>query len=223
MSIQEERHHFERREIETVGQLAHLYWVAFIRGPTSPAKDSLRLDERKQEAFCLELNAVEISCARLMEATGLWWNASMNSKDFWVYRLAYNMMHLFLVLFSFGGGSSAATIACSSQCCSVVSIEDDQNDADSGKSQITYLIEHVFEFILRQRRALDVLDSPELLGHSLPRFSRNRLHLLLGEFVPYAQVVSQVHLGADDKAWHAGTVVMHFREPLFADVFKRCR
>lgn len=87
----------------------------------------------------------------------------------------------------------------------------------------TYLIKHVFQLILRQRTALDVLDGTELFCHPLAVFSPDGGHLLLGQLFPDAGVIAQIDLGADNQARHARAVVMYLGEPLLADVLEGCR
>jgi hypothetical protein len=91
------------------------------------------------------------------------------------------------------------------------------------KEGIPYLIKHILELILRQGRALDVLDGAELLGHALARLSRYGPHLLPGKLLDDMGVVAQVDLRADDEARHARAVVVHFWEPLLAHVLERRR
>ena len=86
---------------------------------------------------------------------------------------------------------------------------------------VAYLIEDILELVLRQRRALDVFDCPELLGHPLAVLLANRLHLLLGQLFPHTRVIAQIRLCADDQARHARAVVVDLREPFLAHVFER--
>ncbi len=87
----------------------------------------------------------------------------------------------------------------------------------------TYLVKHILQLILRQRTALDVLNSSELLCHPLAVLSPDRGHLLLGQLFPDAGVIAQIDLGADNQARHARAVVMYLGEPLLADVLEGCR
>lgn len=92
-----------------------------------------------------------------------------------------------------------------------------QGDGDHGD---THLIEHILELILRQGRALDILDSAQLLSHPLAILPPNRAHLLLAQLLLDALVVAQIGLGADDQAGHARAVVVDLWEPLFAHVLE---
>lgn len=86
---------------------------------------------------------------------------------------------------------------------------------------MSYLVKHILQLILRQSTALDVLDRTQVLGHSLTILSPHRCHLLLGQLLLYAGIVSQIDLCADNEAGDAGAVVMDLGEPFFADVFER--
>lgn len=85
---------------------------------------------------------------------------------------------------------------------------------------LPYLIKHILELELRQSTALDILDSAELLGHPLAVLPSHGGHLLLGQLLSDAGVVSQIDLGADDEAGDAGAVVVDLGEPLLADVLE---
>lgn len=88
-------------------------------------------------------------------------------------------------------------------------------------NQIAYLVKNILQLVLGQSRTLNIFNSAELLRHAVAVFFTNRLHLLPGELLPHAGVVAQIGLGADDKTGHTGAVVVHLREPLFADVLER--
>ena len=62
----------------------------------------------------------------------------------------------------------------------------------------THLVEDVLEALLRQCRALDVLDGTELPGHSLAVLPLDRGHSLLRQLVLDCVVFPQIHLCADD-------------------------
>lgn len=92
------------------------------------------------------------------------------------------------------------------------------------------LVKDVLESLLGQGRALDVLDSTELSGHSLTILSLDRLHLLLAKLAEYGVLVvtlllrwAQIELGTDNQARDARAVVVDFGEPLLADVLKGSR
>ena len=112
------------------------------------------------------------------------------------------------------GGSSAATMACRD-----VSM---QSDIDRIHKK-SYLIEHILQLELRKSRALDVLHSAKVLGHTLAIFFPHRLHLLLAKLLAHLGVVAQIGLGTDNETGHAGAVVVDLREPLFSDVLETCR
>ncbi len=88
------------------------------------------------------------------------------------------------------------------------------------EKKATHLIKDILQLILRQRRALDILDGPQLLGHALPILLANRLHALLGQLLPHLRVFAQIDLGADDEAGHPGAVVVDFGEPFLAHVLE---
>lgn len=95
---------------------------------------------------------------------------------------------------------------------------------------VSYLVKDVLESLLGQGRALDVLDSTELSGHSLTILSLDRLHLLLAKLAEYGVLVvtlllrwAQIELGTDNQARDARAVVVDFGEPLLADVLKGSR
>lgn len=86
----------------------------------------------------------------------------------------------------------------------------------------SYLVKHVLEFVLRQSTALDVLHSAQVLCHALTVLLPHRLHLLLGQLLPYTRVISQINLCSDNEARYARAVVVDLGEPFLADVFERC-
>lgn len=90
----------------------------------------------------------------------------------------------------------------------------------SGEYGNTHLVKDVLELVLRQGRALDVLDSAQLLGHPLTILPPNGRHLLLAELVTHALVVAQIGLGADDEAGNTGAVVVDLGEPFLAHVLE---
>lgn len=84
----------------------------------------------------------------------------------------------------------------------------------------SYLVKHVLEFELRQSTALDVLHSAKVLCHALTILLPHRLHLLLGQFLPYTGIISQIDLCSDNEAGNARAVVVDLGEPFLADVLK---
>jgi hypothetical protein len=120
---------------------------------------------------------------------------------------------LFFFFLSFSrvdGGSSAATIACARV-----------SDCMWRGDLQAYLIEYVLQLVLRQRRALDILDCTQFSRHPLAVLALDRRHSLFGELVLDRVVLAQIDLGADNQARHARAVVMHLGEPLLADVLER--
>jgi hypothetical protein len=85
------------------------------------------------------------------------------------------------------------------------------------------LVKDVLEALLRQSRALDVLDGAELTREPLARVMLDGPLLLPGELLADGGVLSQVDLGADNQAGHARAVVVDLGEPLLLDVLERCR
>jgi hypothetical protein len=82
------------------------------------------------------------------------------------------------------------------------------------------LVEDILQLVLRQRRALHVLDCSEFLRHALAVFLPNGLHLRLRQLLAHLRVVAEIGLCADDQAGDAGAVVVHFGEPFLADVLE---
>lgn len=96
---------------------------------------------------------------------------------------------------------------------------------------MTYLVKDVLEPLLGQSRALDVLDSTELSGHSLAVFPLDGLHLLLTELAKNGVLLvvalllrwAQIELGTDNQARDTRAVVVDFGEPLLAYVLEGSR
>lgn len=97
-----------------------------------------------------------------------------------------------------------------------------QRSKEDGKGffNITYLVKHILQLVLRQRTALDVFNCAEVLCHTLTILSTDWGHLLLGKLLSNAGVISQIDLGSDNEAGDARAVVVHFGEPLLANVFE---
>ena len=103
----------------------------------------------------------------------------------------------------------------------------DKGDAKMDKSsttrtgnKATHLIKNIFQLVLRQRRALDILDRPQLLGHPLPILSANRVHTLLQQLFLHLWIIAEIGLGADDEARYPRAMMVDFGEPFLADVLK---
>ena len=94
-----------------------------------------------------------------------------------------------------------------------------QSDANVIEDK-SYLVEHILQLELRKSRALDVLDSAEVLGHALAILFPHRLHFLLAKLLAHLWVVTQICLGADDETRHTGAVVVDLGEPLLPDVLE---
>lgn len=84
----------------------------------------------------------------------------------------------------------------------------------------SYLVKNILELVLRQSRALDVLNRTQLLCHAVAVFLTDGLHLLSGKLLPNARVVAQISLCTDDETGDTGAMVMHFREPFLPDVLE---
>ncbi|KAI3481258.1 hypothetical protein L1887_56474 [Cichorium endivia] len=83
------------------------------------------------------------------------------------------------------------------------------------------LVKHVFQSLLRQRRALDVLDRAQLSRQALARLERHGTLLGSRQLLDHRVVVAQIHLRAYNQARHTGAVVVHLGEPLLLDVLER--
>lgn len=82
------------------------------------------------------------------------------------------------------------------------------------------LIKNIFEFILSQGGAFNIFHSAQFFSHPVSVFLANGLHLLAGKLFADSRIVTQIGLGAHDKAGDTRAVVMNFGEPFFAHVFK---
>lgn len=89
------------------------------------------------------------------------------------------------------------------------------------KSSHNGLVENVLETLLSERGTLDVLDGAELSSELEALISGHGPQLVTGQLVLNHLVGSQIDLGSDNEAGHAGAVVVHLGEPLLLDVFKR--
>lgn len=87
----------------------------------------------------------------------------------------------------------------------------------------TYLIEHVLQSLLRQRRALHVLDRTQLPRKPLALLACDGPLLLSLQLLQHLRVVSKIDLCPDDQARYARAVVVDLWEPLLLDVLERCR
>lgn len=85
----------------------------------------------------------------------------------------------------------------------------------------THLVENVLQPLLRQCRALDILDGPQLPREPLALLVRDGPLLLPSQLLYHLRVVSQIDLRPDDEARDPRTVVVHFGKPLLLDVLER--
>ena len=91
---------------------------------------------------------------------------------------------------------------------------------DTLNPEKAHLIKYVFELVLRQGRALHILDGIQLPRHPLTVLFPDRLHLLLAQLISYARVVSQIGLCTNDQTRNPGAVVVDFGKPLLSDVLE---
>lgn len=120
------------------------------------------------------------------------------------------------------GGSRAATIACSSQGRNPTQLVTSHNFT-AFECSSTDLIKYILEALLRECRALDVLDRTQLPRQPLTRLKGHRPLLLPSKLFGDSWVIAEIDLCADDQARHTGAVVVYLGEPLFLDVLKGCR
>ena len=85
------------------------------------------------------------------------------------------------------------------------------------------LIKHRFKALLRESRALEVLDRRDLLGHLQTLGVRDRRHAALAQLLNRLAVVAEIDLGADKDDRRAGRVVVHLGVPLRNDIGSACR
>lgn len=92
-----------------------------------------------------------------------------------------------------------------------------------GEGDMTYLIKDILELVLGQRRAFDIFHRAQLPCHLLTILFTHWLHALLRQLLLYARILAKIGLRTNDQTWYPRAMVMHFWEPLFADVFERSR
>ena len=83
------------------------------------------------------------------------------------------------------------------------------------------LVEDVLEPLLRQRRALHVLDGLVLVCHRLPVRGGRGPHLVGRQLLPLLLVVPEVDLGADEDDRRPGAVVADLGKPLLLTILER--
>lgn len=103
------------------------------------------------------------------------------------------------------GGSRAATIASSK---TFFNCKSAQNTISSRPSSARRTKARTHS-LLRQCRALDVLDRSQLARKSLSRLGRHGPLLLPRELLEHGRVVAEIDLGTDDEARDAGAVVVN--------------
>ena len=116
-----------------------------------------------------------------------------------------------------GGGSRAATIAY--ELVPVRFCGGNLVMLTQGKTP--HLIKYVLQFVLRERRTLNVFDRTKVFRHPLTIFLTDWLHTLLGELVADARIVSKIGLSADNKTRDPRAVMMYLRKPFLPHVLKR--
>lgn len=84
-------------------------------------------------------------------------------------------------------------------------------------------IKHTLQIPLRQRRTLQILMCPNLLGHRKRLFIRHRLHLLRPQRLSSGSVFSQIQLCSNENDGHARCVVLDFGVPFGFYVVKGWR
>ena len=88
---------------------------------------------------------------------------------------------------------------------------------------LPYLIKDVLQLVLRQCRALRVLNCSQVFGHSHSVLLAYWLHSLFGELLSHLRIIAKIRLCANDEAWYPGALMVHLREPFLPDVLERCR
>lgn len=82
------------------------------------------------------------------------------------------------------------------------------------------LIKHCLEAPLRERRALQVFDGTDLLGHGQALRVGDGRQLLLLQLLDRVFIVPQVKFRPHQDDGCVGTMVSHFRVPLCTNIFK---
>ena len=86
----------------------------------------------------------------------------------------------------------------------------------------SYLIEDILQLVLRQCRALHVLDCSQVFRHTFSVLFAYWLHALLRQLFPYLWVITKIGLRSNYEARYSRTMVMDFWEPFLSNVLKRC-
>ena len=94
---------------------------------------------------------------------------------------------------------------------------------ERGRERESYLIKDVFKFVLRQGRALNVLDGAQIFSHTLTVLLTHRLHSLFCQLLSHLRVITKIRLSTDDQAGNTRAVMMNLRKPFLANVLKRSR
>ena len=87
-------------------------------------------------------------------------------------------------------------------------------------TNLPYLIEDILQLVLRQCRALHVLDCSQVLRHTFSVLFAYWLHALFGQLFPYLWVIAKIGLRTNYEARYSRAVVMNFWEPFLSDVFE---
>jgi len=82
------------------------------------------------------------------------------------------------------------------------------------------LVEDRLQTLLRQRRALEVLDRPDLLCHGQTLRVSDWRKFLVSQSVNCLLVLPKVEFSSNENDGRRGTVVTHLGKPLCPDVFK---
>lgn len=84
-----------------------------------------------------------------------------------------------------------------------------------------YLIENIFQLVLRQCRAFHVLDCSQVFCHTFSVFFTYWLHALFGQLFPYLWVIAKIGLRTNYEAGYSRAMVVNFWEPFLTNVLER--
>lgn len=93
-------------------------------------------------------------------------------------------------------------------------------DGRGAENRSNSFIKHCLEASLRERRALQVFYSTDLLRHGQPLRVGDGSQLFLLQFLNRVFVVPEVKFSSHQDDGGVGTVVSHFRVPLCSNIFK---
>ena len=97
----------------------------------------------------------------------------------------------------------------------------DISDSENMGKGIPYLIEDILQLVLRQRRALHILDRSQVFRHTFSVLFTYWLHALFGQLFPYLRVIAKIGLRTHYEARYSWAVVMNFWEPFLSNVLER--